>query len=291
MNEPLSLKMLRLLRRAKSLLSREACRRIAQYVASQATPHGLFTDKCGGEDIYYTAFGWMLSYLFGVGIPAGAARRRLQNMPAVTGDLVRDAAYARSTMLLDLMSGNAARLFLNAAMAGRNAAIPVFSVFPHHDCRSPYSQFVRLSLAEDLRREVEDKHRIASALEAYRVPTGGGYSNLPGGAAASVSATAAALSVRGQLEGYVPVADTDYLYRVQDASGGFFAAEGAAAPDMLSTAVALFALHNCGRPPRVHPAPFVEAHWLESGSFASTLFDETGDVEYTFYGLLALGTC
>ena len=36
--------------------------------------------------------------------------------------------------------------------------------------------------------------------------------------------------------------------------------------------------------------PFVQAHWLESGGFAPTLLDDYSDVEYVFYGLLALGS-
>jgi hypothetical protein len=34
---------------------------------------------------------------------------------------------------------------------------------------------------------------------------------------------------------------------------------------------------------------FIDAHWQPSGGFCATLMDETCDVEYTFYGLLALG--
>lgn len=79
------------------------------------------------------------------------------------------------------------------------------------------------------------------------------------------------------------------LLTMQHESGGFKAHEGVAMPDLLSTAVALFALHEHGVAPRHDVRPFVEAHWQEDGSFAATLLDEHGDVEYEFYGLLALG--
>jgi hypothetical protein len=71
-------------------------------------------------------------------------------------------------------------------------------------------------------------------------------------------------------------------------------------PDILSTAVALFTLRLIGkatgrraksgneRPKSA--ARFIEAHWLDMGSFAPTLLDEYSDVEYLFYGLLALGS-
>ena len=80
-----------------------------------------------------------------------------------------------------------------------------------------------------------------------------------------------------------------WLKERQDETGGFRASEVAPVPDLLSTAVALFTLWLIG----VHPqsaARFIEAHWLDVGSFAPTLLDEYSDVEYLFYGLLALGS-
>lgn len=80
------------------------------------------------------------------------------------------------------------------------------------------------------------------------------------------------------------------LLSVQHESGGFLAHERAAIPDMLSTAVALFAMKRLGLSPRYDAKPFIEAHWHDDGSFTATLLDEHGDVEYEFYGLLALGS-
>ena len=80
------------------------------------------------------------------------------------------------------------------------------------------------------------------------------------------------------------------LLSVQHVSGGSLAYEGAVMPDLLSTAVALFALRERGVSLCADARPFIEAHWLEDGSFAATLLDEFGDVEYVFYGLLAIGS-
>ena len=80
-----------------------------------------------------------------------------------------------------------------------------------------------------------------------------------------------------------------WLRQRQDESGGFRASEEAPRPDLLSTAVALFTLRLLGE--AVGDAmPFVQVHWLESGGFAPTLLDDYSDVEYVFYGLLALGS-
>ena len=80
-----------------------------------------------------------------------------------------------------------------------------------------------------------------------------------------------------------------WLKQRQDETGGFRASEVAPVPDLLSTAVALFTLRLIGEHPQ-SASHFIEAHWLDMGSFAPTLLDEYSDVEYLFYGLLALGS-
>ncbi|MBQ0046677.1 MAG: hypothetical protein KBT33_04080 [Prevotellaceae bacterium] len=74
----------------------------------------------------------------------------------------------------------------------------------------------------------------------------------------------------------------------QDETGGFYASEMAPVPDLLTTAVALFTLRLIGEKAK-SARDFIDAHWMENGGFAPTIFDEYSDVEYVFYGLLALG--
>ena len=80
----------------------------------------------------------------------------------------------------------------------------------------------------------------------------------------------------------------DWLRLRQDTSGGFYANQQAPIPDLLSTAAALFTLRLTGVEAK-DATQFVQAHWLERGGFAPTLYDNYTDVEYVFYGLLALG--
>lgn len=73
--------------------------------------------------------------------------------------------------------------------------------------------------------------------------------------------------------------------------GGFKAFLHLQQSDMLSTAVALFALNYAGCDLRLlKPAclDFIQSNYSE-GAFLSGDGDQTADVEYTFYGLLALG--
>lgn len=80
-----------------------------------------------------------------------------------------------------------------------------------------------------------------------------------------------------------------WLKARQDETGGFYASEQAPIPDLLSTAVALFTLRLVGTETR-DASDFVQAHWMEGGGFTPTLLDDYSDVEYCFYGLLALGS-
>jgi len=74
--------------------------------------------------------------------------------------------------------------------------------------------------------------------------------------------------------------------------GGFVALKNAPIPDLLSTAVSLYALRFCGSDLRLISPDcigFVE-HLYQDGGFCATGLDTETDVEYLFYGLLALGS-
>ena len=85
--------------------------------------------------------------------------------------------------------------------------------------------------------------------------------------------------------------ETELLMSFSCESGGFKAFAHLDQADMLSTAVALFALEFAGSDLRLlKPASldFIESNFAD-GAFLSGDGDPTVDVEYTFYGLLALG--
>jgi len=85
--------------------------------------------------------------------------------------------------------------------------------------------------------------------------------------------------------------ETELLMSFACESGGFKAFAHLDQADMLSTAVALFALKFTGSDLRLlKPAclDFIQSNYFD-GAFLSGDGDPTADVEYTFYGLLALG--
>lgn len=85
--------------------------------------------------------------------------------------------------------------------------------------------------------------------------------------------------------------DQELLRSFASESGGFRAFRHLELSDMLSTAVALFALGFAGSDLRLlKPAGlgFIQQNFVD-GAFLSGDGDQTADLEYTFYGLLALG--
>jgi hypothetical protein len=74
--------------------------------------------------------------------------------------------------------------------------------------------------------------------------------------------------------------------------GGFLAVKHSAIEDLLSTAVALYAMNFLDSDLRlIRPdCIFYIDSLYHQGGFRATEFDVETDIEYTFYGLLALGT-
>jgi hypothetical protein len=86
--------------------------------------------------------------------------------------------------------------------------------------------------------------------------------------------------------------ESEWLLAQHLDAGGFRAAPHVSRPDLLSTAVALFALRRLNAPIASIRKPcleFVESLWRDSGGFAGDATDEFEDCEYTFYALLSIG--
>jgi hypothetical protein len=288
MKEIISIKLFRTVRKGKKRLNEESLSRIAGFIESQRLPDGSFVNKSGRSDIYYTLFGWMLSYVLGIKPDTGTTADYLAGQHTASMDLIHYAAYVRCRMIQQLWERGKPGVFLRSLFSSHAVLPEEINGIPHDDPQSPYTQFIRLSLLEDCGQRIKQAAAVTESLKAYHV-SGGGYTNIPGGKTASVNATAAALSVMGQLEGYRMHSDVLCLQDMQTGTGGFAATKDSPVPDLLSTATALFVLSCYGRSPKIPPLDFIESHWLDSGGFAATLLDDGSDTEYTFYGLLALG--
>lgn len=292
MKETLSIRLFRALLDGKRRLGTDALKRMRHFLTERKSVGEAFVNKGGEPDIYYTSFGWVLAYVLGLSLDREVMRRYLESLDQASMDLVHYAAYRRCELIqhfFNVPEWLAGHMPIIGNWANSVSVHPFNVVdYPNQDPDSPYSRFICRGCLEDCGQKVDQK-RTLNCFAAYRVANGG-FSNRRGDLVASVNATAAALMVIGQEDGYRKNDDLDYLLHVQDPSGGFRADVTAPVPDLLSTATALFALRCYGVSPLVSPRDFIEAHWLDNGGFGATLWDEEGDVEYLFYGLLALGS-
>jgi prenyltransferase beta subunit len=291
MRNTISLKLLNTLKKSINLLDNNALCKISDYVKSQQSHDGAFVNKNGETDLYYTSFGWMLCYILNISISKTNMKNYIASIDVNELDLIHYSAYMRCKILNKLIAKQSLQILLSSTVTKKIKKISEFKSIPHNDTQSPYTQFIYLSLIEDTGNTMssENKKSIIQSLKNYKAPEGG-YKNTQNLSTASTNATVAATTVIGQIEGYFKNEDIDFLYHQQDEMGGFKATKESPLPDILSTATSLFALSCYSIKPKYNPNDFIEAHWLNSGGFASTITDDTSDVEYTFYGLLALGT-
>lgn len=282
MRDTISILMLRTLQRATASLGNEALALMRQFVQERMTVNGVFVDRSGKEDIYYTSFGLLLSHVLGISRNCEATRQWLDGIDSEKLDLVHYAAYVRARMINEWEQSKIEFVLKNIK---RKAIRPLssFEVVPNSDAESPYAQFILYSLCEDTGNTLPH-----ACLTPYRIE-GGGYANRRNGKP-STNATAAALMVARQSKDCLPTQDVEWLRDEQKSNGGWCAEQHTPLPDLLSTATALFALRCYGVEPRYSAIDFIEGHWLDDGGFAATLLDDESDVEYLFYGLLALGT-
>ena len=237
--------------------AQDALRGIVQLMQG---PRGLFPDRSGHEDLYYTLFGLCLAYVSDTKIEWNTCEKTLEQM--APADLVHRAAQAYSRNLLKLMK--LPRAIQNLPFPAPKLDFPDLpdSAFPQGDRYSPYSCFLRNDTTTDL-----SAYRLADGL----------YSNLKGSSEYGVAATAAALCL------HPDETTAAALAGLQKPDGTF------PGGDLLTAAVALYALKHAGHKPEHDVRGFLSGCFRADGLFGAVPGDPAGDLEYTVYGLLAMG--
>ncbi|HEX4645870.1 MAG TPA: prenyltransferase/squalene oxidase repeat-containing protein, partial [Verrucomicrobiae bacterium] len=155
-----------------------------------------------------------------------------------------------------------------------------------------YGAFVALGAYQDLDHTPPHTLKLIQCLKRLETPDGA-WSNVPHARIGATNATAGAVTLIRHLGFPVNERVGDWLMAQVHPQGGFLAVPGAPMPDLLSTATALHALAAMDRrlPSGVHERclDFIDSLWNAEGGFHGHWTDEHLDVEYTFYGLLALG--
>jgi hypothetical protein len=283
-----------LLGNALNLLDKQGREEVLNFLISQQNPDGGFRDRGGRSDLYYSLFGGlMLRAVETEGLrpktevplpereavegsnPCGAILKLKQFIASKSNSEVPGfieqccLALLQKELKVNCLSRIKTLLKLSRSFWEERYSINLsyrsFVLFLTLDAVLPIRKILKIGAKKLLKRTSEDQHSPCSEV------------------AASVF-----LQKMMDQDG---AEDQELLKSFACQTGGFKAFAHLENADMLSTAVALFALSFASCDLRLlKPVclDFIEQNFSD-GAFLSGDGDPTADVEYTFYGLLALG--
>ena len=288
------LEMLQVARLAPGLLG-EGAQLVEGFLRGQMTAEGAFADREGRSDLYYTVFGmegllalrlepdwerlsgWLRGFHGGEGLDFVHLCCLARCWNAVPAGAARLPEHDRAGLLERLGQWRSA----DGGFHQRQGA----------DRCSAYGSLLGWAAHHDLQAGLPDDGFLTDCLAALRTPDGG-YANEPGIPHGTTPATAAAVALHRHLRRTPHPATGSWLLAQIHPDGGFKAMPGAPLPDLLSTAVALHALDGMQVSFASHKEAlldYVDTLWSAEGGFHGHWADDALDVEYTYYGLLALG--
>ncbi len=258
----------KILKRSLKILDPRVIDNLKGFVRDSQTPSGGFMDRAGNPDLYYTLFGWFLADALEMQQISSSAWNYAGTEIARK---VPDGVHLHCAAILSAKSGHK-RFF-------RNTMGEKFRQNIRAKQQPVYDTFLSMLSCYYL-RDLRGLFMISKRLEAFK-----GSTSLP------CPVNSAVLMLHKSFG--KPVDDLiKKLLSFYTSSGGFKAANNAPVPDLLSTAVALYALGFAGYDLRIikpGSLDFVDSLFRDGG-FAGNIIDQDPDIEYTFYGLLALGS-
>ena len=285
----LRLEMLQVARLAPTVLGAEAAGLVEAFLRSKQNPDGGWQDRGGRSDVYYTVFALDALAALQVPLPLAEVRGFLEGFgDGASLDFVHLCCLARLWGYFpeaDRPPGLLPRVERWRARDGgyhqREGAAQT----------SAYGAMLAGAAYLDWGRRPPRAWKLAWSLRRLRTPDGG-WANEPGTAEGSTTATAAAVTFYRHSHLTPPAELGGWLLAQAHPDGGFKAFPRAPIPDLLSTAVALHALDGLQADFRHLKEPlldYVDSLWNAQGGFHGHWADDDLDVEYTYYGLLALG--
>ena len=252
------------------MLDETSGKEIREFVAGQQHQNGAFTNRGGHPDMYYSLFGVWLSEALGL-------TPQMNQLKTFSGKFQTDKANIVEQFALLLIQVVADNDFKKPSVFSL-----VKMIFEGGKAINPAYQVFLFLLSFDA---LYGKNRWLYFI--FRVVSN--FYRLPKDAPCSISA---AVLVAKYLVGKNVEKEIQNQLLYFEAGKGFKVFKEVGNADMLSTAVALFALKKAGADLRM-VAPdclnLIQQNY-DSGAFLSGDGDASRDLEYTFYGLLALGT-
>jgi hypothetical protein len=285
----LRLEMLQVARLAPALLG-EAVELVESFVRSQQGDDGGFFDRDGKSDLYYTSFAIDALTALQAELPEQKLRAYLETFGGGEGlDFVHLCCLARCWSAIEKGRQGIAEVLgrvenYRAGDGGYNQSLD--SSFG-----SAYGSFLAYGAYSDHGLMPPEELRILDSLGGL-ADDDGSWTNDRELPITNVPATGAAVTLLRNFRAPIPASTGPWLLSSVHVGGGFKPFPEAPMPDLLSTAVALHALDGLQvsfDPYREACLDFVDTLWTAEGGFHGNWDDDVLDIEYTYYGLLALG--
>ncbi len=289
----LRLEMLQVARLSRPVLGDEASALVESYLRGQQNADGGFRDREGDSDLYYTSFAIDALTALQVALPENSLRPFLERKTGSLDDLdfVHLCCLSRCLSALSDPPPSAEIARILGRIETFRAAAGGYNQSPGEETGSAYACFLAYGAYSDHRLSMPDIDGVTRCLEALKTP-GGAWANDVELPIPNIPATAAAVTLCRNLRLPVPEETPTWILNALHPAGGFLPFPGAPVPDLLSTAVALHALDGLQvgfENQKDLLLDFVDSLWTAAGGFHGTWDDDDLDIEYTYYGLLALG--
>lgn len=266
---------------------------VEKFLRGRMTAEGGFADREGRADLYYTVFGLEGLCALRAELPQEQADSYVTAFGNGEGlDFVHLCSLARcganlrrGLMPEEVKTAIAARIErFRTPDGGYHGA-------PGRLNGSAYGALLAWGAYADLALPMPREEAMGASLMRLQLQDGA-FANEPGMIEGTTTATAAAVTLCRHLGLPHHPGTGEWLLQRLHAGGGFLATPRAPLPDLLSTATALHALVSLEvsiRHLRDLCLDFVDSLWSADGGFHGHWADDDLDVEYTSYGLLALG--
>ncbi len=285
------LEMLQVARLATKVLG-ESAALVESFVRSKQNADGGFSDRDGHSDLYYTSFAIDALTALQVELPTEALRGYLETQGTGEGfDFVHLCCLARCWSAIERNHASVPGTLANIEKF-RTASDGGYNQSPDAETGSAYGAFLAYGAYSDHLLTPPETERLSGSLSALLDDEEGAWANDREIPVSNVPATAAAVTLYRNLRLPVPGNTAEWILGCLHEQGGFTPFPGAPMPDLLSTGVALHALDGLQIPLqgiREICLDFIDTLWTAEGGFFGTWDDELLDLEYTYYGLLALG--
>lgn len=289
----LRLEMLQVARLARTVLGDEAAGLVENFVRSQQNDDGGFRDRDGESDLYYTSFAIDVLTALQVPLPEDSLHAFLENRMRSLDELdfVHLCCLARCASALAARPSPTALPPLLGRIETYRTPDGGYNQSDDDTTGSAYACFLAYGAYADHGLALPDPGGVARCLDSLKTP-GGAWANDVALPIPNIPATAAAVTLCRNLRLSIPPETPSWILNSLHPAGGFRPFPQAPVPDLLSTAVALHALDGLqtGFEEKKEPLlDFVDSLWTATGGFHGTWDDDELDIEYTYYGLLALG--